>query len=275
MARMRNANWTAMAALSAVLMAGTARADNRIFTWSYEPETEPRGDWEYEQSITLRAGRDAAVGQNDYQRWEFREEIEHGFTDRYTAALYVNHDYEHFIDPASGATASRAGWRGVSLENRYLVFDPVDHPVGLTLYLEPTYDGDNAELEQKIILGQRLGNWKWALNLTHATEWTDDFRNDEGELEISGGLARQLTHRWWLGVEVRDHNELPEYKRWENTAVFVGPVVSYRRLNWWVALSAMPQVYGANFTGDPDDNTHLELEGHERLNVRLLFGIDF
>jgi hypothetical protein len=264
-----------MAALGAALLAGTVRADNRIFTWSYEPETEPRGDWEYEQSVTLHAGRNAAVGQNDYQRWEFREEIEHGFTDRYTVGLYLNHDVEHFTDPATGATASNPEWKGVSLENRYLVLDPVDHPVGLTLYLEPTYDGNNAELEQKIILGRRQGDWKWALNLTHATEWTDDFHGYEGELEISAGLARQLNRRWWVGVELRNHNELPEYKIWENTAIYAGPVVSYRRLRWWAALSVMPQIYGANFAGNPDGNPHLELEGHERVNVRLLFGFNF
>jgi hypothetical protein len=272
---MRKTNWIGLAAFGAMLLAGNARADNRIFTWSYEPETEPRGEWEYEESVTLRAGRDAAVGQSDYQRWEFREEVEHGFTDRYTVALGLNHDYEYFRDPASGATTSQSEWKGVSLENRYQVLDPMDYPVGLTLYLEPTYDGDDAELEQKIILGQRHGDWKWALNLTHATEWENSFHDNEGELEISGGLARQLTRRWWLGVEVRNHNELPEYKTWENTAVFAGPVVSYRRLEWWVALSVMPQVYGANFTGNSDGNPHLELEGHERLNVRLLFGFGF
>jgi hypothetical protein len=275
MTRMRNSNWPGMAAFGAVLFAGTLLADNRIFTYSYEPETEPRGDWEYEQSVTLRAGRNATVGQADYQLWEFREEIEYGVTDRYTVALYVNHDYEHFNDPASGTTTSEPRWKGVSLENRYLVLDPVEHPIGLTLYLEPTYDGDNAELEQKIILGQRHGSWKWALNLTHATEWTDDFHDYEGELEISGGLAWQFSRRWSLGVEVRDHNELPAYQTWENTAVFFGPVVSYRRLKWWAALTVMPQIYGANFTGNPDRNPHLELEGHERLNMRLLFGFGF
>jgi hypothetical protein len=264
-----------MAALGALLIVRTAGADNRIFTYTYEPETEPRGDWEYEQSVTLRAGRNAAVGQNDYQHWEFRHELEHGVTDRYTAALYLNHDFTSFKDPATGTTISHYEWTGVSLENRYLVLDPVNHPVGLTLYLEPTYDGRNAELEQKIILGQRHGHWKWAVNLTHATEWTDHFRAKEGELEISGGLARQLNRRWSVGVEIRDHNELPDYKQWQNTAVFIGPVVSYRRLGWWAALSVMPQVYGANFTGNPDGNHHLELEGHERVNARLLFGFDF
>lgn len=272
---MRNLIPRILIALGTTLTVGTSHADSRIFTYTYEPETEPRGDWEYEQSVTARVGRNAAVGQQDYQHWEFRQEIEHGVTDRYTVSLYVNDDYEQFKDPATGRTTSSHKWAGISVENRYLILDPVEHPVGLTLYLEPTYDGDNAELEQKVILGQRCGDWKWALNLTHATEWTDQFRNDEGELEISAGLARQLTPRWSLGVEIRDHNELPDYSQWQNTAVYIGPVASYRRLGWWAALTVMPQIYGTNFTDNPDNNPHLELQGHERLNVRLMFGFDF
>ena len=257
-----------------ILLASAAGADNRLFTYTYEPETEPRGDWEYEQAITLGAGRNAAVGQEHYQNWEFNHEIEHGFTDRYTASLYVNHDYTTFKDPATGARTSHYEWTGFSVENRYQILNPTEHAVGLTLYLEPSYDGKNAELEQKIILGQRCGDWKWAVNLTHATEWTRHFGANEGELEVSAGLARLLTHRWAVGLEIRDHNELPEYKHWENTAVFVGPVVSYRRLGWWAALSVMPQVYGGNFTDNPDGNPHLELEGHERVNARLIFGFE-
>ena len=272
---MKHSNWFAALASAALFAAATAFADNRLFTYTYEPETEPKGDWEIEQSITSRLIRSSAVGQKDFQRWEFRTEVEHGFTDRYTAGLYVNHSYENFRDSASGAISSQYHWAGISLENRYLVLDPVNNPVGLTLYLEPTYDGHNAELEQKIILGQRHGDWKWALNLTHATEWADNFRASEGEVELSAGLAYQLTHRWSLGVELRDHNEIPEYKEWENTAVYLGPVISYHRQTWWATLSVMPQIYGANFTGNPDGNASLELEGHERLNVRLLVGFSF
>jgi hypothetical protein len=261
--------------LGTLLLAGTALADNRIFTYTYEPETEPKGDWELEQSITSRLTRNAAVGQKSYQQWEFRTEVEHGFTDRYTASLYVNDTYESYRDTATGANSSENHWAGISIENRYLVLDPVENPVGLTLYLEPTWDGQNAELEQKIILGQRFGEWKWALNLTHATEWTDNFKSNEGELELSAGLARNLTSRWTLGLEIRDHNELPEYRQWENSVVYLGPTLSYHRLKWWVALSVMPQIYGWNQSGNPDQNTRLELEGHERINARLLIGYSF
>jgi hypothetical protein len=261
--------------LGTLLMAVTALADERLFTYTYEPETEPKGDWELEQSITSRLTRDRAVGQENYQKWEFRTEVEHGFTDRYTVGFYANNDYEHFHDPSTGKNSDVNRFSGFSLENRYQVLDPVENPVGLTLYLEPTFDGQNAELEQKIILGQRYGEWKWAANLTHATEWAGDLNNYEGELELSAGLARNLTERWTLGLEVRDHNELPLYTQWENTAIFAGPTLSYHRLKWWAALSVMPQIYGWNQTGNPDQNTHLELEGHERLNIRLLAGYSF
>lgn len=251
-----------------------AFADNRLFTYTYEPETEPKGDWELEQTITSRIGRNATVGQKEYQSWKFSTEIEHGFTDRYTAAFYVHDTFTHYLVPGGGRVSDNR-WTGFSLENRYLVLDPRDNAIGLTVYLEPEYDGKNAELEQKIIIGQRFGKWKWAVNFTHATEWENDFREKEGEVELSAGLARDLSDHWSLGVELRNHYELPEYEEWENTAVYFGPTLSYHRQKWWAALSVMPQIFGVNFLEDEDRNHHLELEGHEKLNLRLMVGFSF
>jgi len=143
------------------------------------------------------------------------------------------------------------------------------------LYLEPRYAGDTAELEEKLILGQRYGDWKWALNITHATEWTDYWRETEGEFEVSLGICRHLGKHWNIGIEARDHNELPDYSEWENTAFYLGPVVSYQRERWWATLTVMPQIFGRNFIDNPSQSDHLDLEGHERLNVRLVVGIGF
>ena len=41
-----------------------------------------------------------------------------------------------------------------------MVLNPAEHAVGLTLYLEPRYSGQEAEVEQRIILGRRQGDWK-------------------------------------------------------------------------------------------------------------------
>jgi hypothetical protein len=263
--------------MACTLCAASLRADERRFTYTYEPETLPEGGMEFEQWVTLRTQRtsDAEVKQGNYNLWELREELEYGVTDNYSVSLYLNVDAEsyqdyHFTPPVDTSSFT---FKGVSIENRYMVLNPADHAVGLTLYLEPRYSGDEAEIEEKIILGQRHGDWKWAFNLAHATEWSDNLHTFEGEVEASFGLARDLNQHWSIGLEVRDHNELPDYRIWENTAVFLGPVVSYRQEKWWAALTVMPQIYGANYNGNPGGNSWLELEAHERLNVRLLIGI--
>lgn len=261
--------------LATTLCLGTARADERRFTYTYEPEVLPQGVMEFEQWVTLRAGRTSNVGEANYSQWELRQELEYGVSDRYSVSLYLNSNLEGFRDPATGMGASNFRFSGVSLENRYMLLNPAEHVVGLTLYLEPRFSGDEAELEQKIILGQRFGDWKWAFNLTHATEWKDNFHTTEGELEATFGITRDLGRHWSLGLELRDHNELPDYAKWENTALFLGPAINYRQEKWWATLSVLPQIYGANFGGDPDGHRNLDLTGHERVNIRLIFGIGF
>src|SRR6266404_3165111 len=170
------------------------RADERRFTYTYEPETMPQGGMEFEQWITLRTQRTSGgeVKQGNYNLWEFREELEYGVTDNYSVSLYLNAAAESFRDYnfTPPANTSSFDFKGVSVENRYMAHNPAEHAVGLTLYLEPRYSGNEAEVEEKIILGQRHGNWKWAFNLSHATEWLDNLRTTEGEVDVSFGLAR-------------------------------------------------------------------------------------
>jgi len=272
--RRTGGKWLATAAFWAMTLT-TIPAMERYFGYTYEPESMPKGALEYEQWVTLRAGRNAAVGQENFNLWEFRHELEYGVSDRYTVSLYLNESLTNFREPGTGHSVSHFQWDGISLENRYMIWNPSDHPVGLTLYLEPRWADSEAELEEKIILGQRFGDWKWALNLTHATEWSDDFHSSEGEFEVSFGITRQLSPNWFLGIEARDHNELPDYSTWENTAFYLGPVLTYRQERWWGSLTVMPQIVGANFDENVDRNHYFELEGHEHINVRLIFGISF
>ena len=261
--------------LAGVVCLSSIRADERRFTYVYEPETLPAGAFEIENWVTLRAGRNKTVGQENYNRWDLRQELEFGVTDRYSAALYMNETAQSYRVPATGANESEFGWKGLSLENRFNVLNPATHMIGLTLYLEGRYSGEEAALEQKIIIGQRHGNWKWAFNIEHETEWEDNLRKVEGELGASLGIARDLGKHWALGLELRNENILPEYKSWENLALFLGPVLSYRQEKWWAALTVMPQIYGWNNSRSQDGNSHLELNDHEKLNIRLLFGFNF
>jgi len=63
----------------ALAAAAPACADHRLFTYTYEPETAPQGLFEFE----------------------------YGLTDNYTVSLYVNHQYETYKDPVTGARASK------------------------------------------------------------------------------------------------------------------------------------------------------------------------
>jgi hypothetical protein len=263
--------------MSCLSLVQPVMADEKRFTYSYEPETLPAGAMEFEQWVTLRTQRTKAgeVGQQNYNKWELREELEFALTDRYSVSVYVNTDSEKYRSVTGGGDVSDFSFTGISLENRYMVWNPVDHAVGLTLYLEPRFSGDEAEIEQKIMLGQRHGDWKWALNLTHAIEWENQLHDIEGEFEASFGLARDLGKNWSLGIEARNKAAMPHYSQMEYDVINVGPVVSYRQEKWWAAFTVMPQVWGKNFDGNPDDNRHLDLAHNERVNVRLIVGLSF
>src|SRR5438445_9198411 len=80
--------------LSAVL------ADERRFTYTYEPEVLPVGAMEFEQWVTLRTQRTSGgeVHQDNFNLWELREELEYGVTDNYSISLYLNTSAESFRD---------------------------------------------------------------------------------------------------------------------------------------------------------------------------------
>lgn len=271
-------NWQRF--LAAGLLAGVGcatslRGDERRFTYVYEPETLPQGVFEVENWVTWRSQRTGTVGQGNFNRFDFRQELEYGVTDWYSAAFYVNERQQSFYDPGTGTDYSNFEWTGVSLENRFNVINPANHAVGLTLYLEGTYAGDEGSLEEKIILGQRHGNWKWAFNIEHETEWEDDWSEVEGEFGASLGIAYDLGKHWSVGLELRNVNLFPEYSSWESSALYLGPVVSYHRDQWWAALTVLPQIYGWNNSASQDGNSNLELNDNEKINVRLLFGVNF
>jgi hypothetical protein len=264
--------------LTVTLLAATlvgAHANERVFTYTYEPEVLPQSAVEFEQWLTLRSGRAAAAGKGNFNRWDIREELEYGVTDRYTASLYLNFRHDSFVDLGTGHDQSVFKFEGVALENRYQLLNPAEHCVGLTLYLEPRLSQDEASLEQKIILGQRIGDWKWALNLSHETEWNLHHQETEAEFEATFGLSHPLGKRWSLGAEARLQAVNAEYERWENVTLSLGPTLQYRQERWWAALTVLPQLWGHNCEGNPDGKRYLDLDDHERVEIRLLVGIGF
>src|SRR5262245_7109417 len=102
--------------LAGLLGRATTPADDRRFTYSYEPETLPQGATELEQWITVRTQRNKAVGQDNFNRWELRTAVEYGVTDNYALEFYLNFNSESYRDPATATDFSKFTFDGVSIE---------------------------------------------------------------------------------------------------------------------------------------------------------------
>lgn len=209
---------------------------------------------------TARLGRDEF-----YRRLDERLEFEIGLTERLQTALYINFTAKG-QGPASDRTSSFE-FEGVSSEWKLKLTDPVAHAVGSALYLEATVNPLEAELEGKVILDKRFGDFLAALNLVAEHEWSVEHPTSEQEtaLELDAGFGWLISHSWSIGLEARSVNRLGDEGY---SVVYAGPVASYAAKSWWAALAMQPQVvalHGATKGG-------LNLDDQERLQARLLVG---
>lgn len=264
----------ALFVLSAATL-GTARADERLFTYVYETDVLPKGRWEFEQWITYRKG--FPDGDRDFSQhfWDFREEIEYGLTERLSAAMYLNFRNEQIVARKQGLDdASDFAFKGVSAELKYQVLNPNIKPVGLALYFEPTYNGNEQELEYKVLFSKNFGEkWVVAANATYEQEWEHEEGETEKEsaLEFTVGAAYRLTPHWSVGLEGRYHSVYEGLGLEDHlgTGWFLGPNVHYGSSRWWATLTVLPQL-----AGHPGDG-RLNYTEHQTFETRLIFGINY
>lgn len=262
---------------SVALLAGVAvgRADERFFTYVYESDMLPQGRWEFEQWLTYRTGFPDGDRNFSQHIWDFREEIEYGVTERLSVSGYLNFRNEQFVARTEGSQdTGEFSFKGVSAEFKYQLLNPNKHPVGLALYFEPTYNGNEQELEYKILLSKNLGDkWVLAANVSYEQEWEHEagVTKRESALEITAGAAYRFTPHWSAGVEGRYHAVYGGLglDHHLGTGWFVGPNVHYGSSKWWATLTALPQV-----AGHPSDGGINRTE-HQTIETRLIFGLNF
>lgn len=252
-----------------------ARADERFFTYVYETEVLPKGKWEFEQWLTYRKGFPDGDRNFSQHIWDFREEIEYGLTERLSVAGYLNFRNEQFVARSEGfQDTSEFNFKGVSAEFKYQLLNPNTKPVGLALYFEPTYNGNEQELEYKVLLSKNLvDKWVLAANVSYEQEWEHEegVTEKESVLEFTAGAAYRLTPHWSVGLEGRYHSVYQGlgFNDHLGTGWFVGPNVHYGSSKWWATLTVLPQV-----AGHPRDGGINRTE-HQTYEARLIFGINF
>lgn len=239
---------------------GWTHADQRFFTYTYEPKTLPKRATELEQWATMRNSRDKGL----YTRWDLRTEYEIGLTDRLTTAIYLNASnvYRH-VDPTA-PTTNGLYFRGWSSEWKYQLLNPSADPLGVVLYGEIALDRREWEVEGKLILGKNVGRAVFAANGVFEQEWKATLNpngqpktESEQKYEVTGAFA----YRWGsyaFGGEARSH--AVREGRTTKSALFVGPAVHASGERWWATLTLLKQLTK-------------EFSEHEKTETRLLVGI--
>jgi hypothetical protein len=247
---------------------GAALANDRHFTYTYETAVLPPGGRELEVSTTLREGRT-----DYYSELDHRLEFEVGAAPNLMTAFYLN--WNNITKAGDSALGTAFEWAGVSNEWKWKLMDPVADAVGLALYGELTYNTTGWELEPKVLLDKKAGDWLLAANLVSEFEFESGLEETELEEiapEIDLGLTRAFGKRFHAGLEVRQKNAFmkdgEEDLVWEYSSLFAGPVVSYGVDAWWVSFTVLPQLPALY---KHEAGSILVLDDHEKINARLLF----
>lgn len=258
-----------LAFLGALACAGAvslpASANERHFTYTYESAVLPRGAKELEVWTTYRTGRD-----HPWSQFDHRFEFEVGVTDRLMTAFYVNASGTGET-LANGERVSSFEYQGVSSEWKWKLLDPTADAIGLALYGELLFAPKETEIETKIILDKRIGQFLFAFNGVSELDFEHGKNakgeTDEGEWNFEADLAAAafLSPHWTAGLELHSTNKLEE--ELASSVLYAGPVLAYAAEGWWAAFTAMRQLHA--FKGATKGG--YSYEDNEKINLRLIF----
>jgi len=252
--------------IALALIAVPASADRRYFLYTYSPFLDPPGEMEVETWLTAKAGKqDPNVGAT----WEPRAEFEYAIHGRLGSSAYLNFSKEPGQDMKFTST---------SLEVIYRLADPGRMAGDPALYLEATESGSELELETKALLAHRHGRMVSGVNLISEFEFRHNadellpggevLRNFLG-LEISAGLAYELGPSLSLGIESRLRSEHPNFGPQSGALLSLGPNLNIRFGEAQLGIAVLPQLWGT-----PGTSGNLNLDSFERVQTRVVLGID-
>lgn len=252
----------------ALLGVGIANAQDRLFTYTYQSSVLNKGQRELESWSTLRTGRE-----DYYARFDNRTEYEIGLGKNLQTAFYLNLTSTTSTSiENSNKSLTTENEIGFSNEWKLKLLDPVANPLGAALYGEVGIFSNEIELEGKVILDKKIGNFTIAANGVYEQEFAPGYVNNElkwqKEKKIEGYLAfaYSLSPKFSLTLENAYKNVFVQGEL-TNSAVFSGLGFSYVQDKFWVNFTAMPQL--TSFKGESTHN--LDLNEYEKIQLRLLF----
>jgi hypothetical protein len=184
-------------------------------------------------------------------------------SDRLTGAAYLN-----FVQSSDAESAMR--FDGPSIELIYRLNEPGRMPVDAAGYLEVRENGDELELEPKLLLAKRYYQLVGVVNVIGEFErhFTGEEKNTtEKNLRITGGLTREIGHAVALGIE-GFYGRPGLGTDLEAGAFYVGPTINLQSPKVQLALGWQQQV-----SGHPASGAGLDLADFPRSEVRMIVGV--
>ncbi|MEP6709389.1 MAG: DUF6662 family protein [Verrucomicrobiota bacterium] len=223
--------------LLSLLLAVSAFAGARRFTYIYEATTAAPGGFELENWITWQSQK---IADNEFQEVDFRHEIEFGITDQLQAGVYLA---DWFYQSGRFVESSGFAYSDSALELIYNLSSPVADPVGLAVYEEIKAGDRLFELESKLIAQKNFGKLVVAYNATLEAVWEGNHLDErEGEFQQTLGASYEFTPRLLAGAEFLHEIAFPDWLQAEDGVVFGGPNISYRIGRWWTTLTGLAQL---------------------------------
>jgi len=221
-----------------MLMAPNAIAHERQYVWNQEYQTLPQGMFEIESITTTKVPDFKKTNAN---KWEYKEEVEYGLTDRITLA-----HYEHWETVnRSGTDKDTTKYSGFNFEGKYRIGEAGRYWVDPLLYFEISRDPREERipltLEGKIIFSKNFGKLNIVYNQIVESETG---QKGKTEHEFTFGCDYAISDSFRMGYESKGQYWNPEDNRNE---LAMGPTVSYSHQYFWVTVGTL---FGINHAAD-------------------------
>ncbi|HHH52723.1 MAG TPA: hypothetical protein ENK91_03625 [Bacteroidetes bacterium] len=246
-------------------------SQDRIFTYTHQSNVLNTGNIELEIYNTFRYGKE-----NYFARYDNRIEFEIGVLKNLQTAFYFN--------TSSISKAKESGENDYIIEKRIKssfsnewklkLSDATINPVGMGLYFEYGIGADEFELESKLILDKRFGNFFLATNTIYELEFEPEYEHDELEFEkeqeISFNLA--LAYKLKKGFHITTEHIIKsklETGDLHSPVLYSGIGFSLLKEKFWVNFTLLPKVTTLN----KNIINSLNQDDYEKFQTRLLFSI--
>ena len=250
--------------LAVLAAAEPARADDQPFLTLYMTDIDSQGEREVEQWLGWKNGKTGA-SYNDFQS---RTEFEYGITDNLQGSVYLNYERNstRFGMPQSFDIENSAG---VSGELIWRLLDSDFDPVGFALYVEPSWNTDEREIESRILLQKNFLDdaLRCAVNIAVEDDWDreEDGWERDSTIGLDAGATYAVAPELSAGVEFGNERDFEGVlmggaAREQASAFFLGPTIEYEPLPWKITVGAQAQLPWAT---SPPGNAGAVLDGFE------------